>query len=535
VAAAAPADEVVLVEGFEAISAVRVSHGKLLAIRAGGGVTQGRQAAKVPSGARVHLRLAALDPARLPWLKIDTLTTQPLIHKLLLRFMAAEDTALYSVHLRPAKDTLWLPLTVAAGQFAQGWPKADVELILVNSGQADLIVDNVRLEPPARAPPGSVLLDFGPPGQGAWPGFQAAGAGHKSLNWSGQLAIQAPDRHYPDPLTADFVGPQPTNKASDSFVLSAPGKGPGVAWLWVTHYSALFRQAPQRVLKLRGRTVLHRRFSSRQLFGTDCVLEGMDGPWTPKWFAGVHARSFYDLVPLRLSREGSRIDLLNCQVAAAALAPSARRAALAAYVEQVEKDLLRFRRQFIVGRRVADICALAPTPAEAKGGVMVFQPPAGSAFVGGWAPAAADRAATVKALAANGSLVVIPLAIAATQKVSSVSASVEKLSADGRALATDRPGPAAWCVLRVARGTVRWFFGRGSWSGSCPDWIPTRSAGWRWWCPFPTPRSPASTAARSGSPSARPPPTCRSRSRWWTSDRGSGPLPPSALSSGPAA
>jgi len=446
--AGAQAEEGRLIEDFEALSAVRTTGGRLLAIRAGEGVTQGSQAAELPAGVRMDLTLRGVDLAATPWLRLDTLTTQPQTHCLKLRFDAPGSPE-HPAYLRAGKDVLWVPLTVAAGEMRDGWPAEAIGLSITNAAESSIVVDNARLMPAAAPPQGAVLLDFGPDGQQLWPGFQRAGTDCKHVVWSGEVKIYSGRRGHPDPLTGDYVGPYPTNRAGDKFALAAPLGASGVAWLWVTHYGYRCFQAAEYSVVAGSRTVLQRRQTPRQMLGPTGLLLGMGGAWTPQWFAEEYARQFYDAVAVPLGPRGNIVRVSNCQLAAVAMAPAAQRLALEAYVKQVEAELTRFRRQFVVGYAAPDLANCEPDEAEAKAGLMLFRPPPDMAFRAGWAPAKDDRAREIKLLAATGSLAVVPLAAAPVKGGEAMSASIAALSGASGALPTDRPGPAVWMLERV--------------------------------------------------------------------------------------
>lgn len=446
---AAPPRGARILEDFETPSAVRVVAGRLLPVRGGQSVTHGKQAGKLPGGAAIALHLGRLGPAADGWLALDTLTTQPLAQALVLTFGKSPKKLEFRAHVRPGSDRIRLPLPVVAAELSGGWPTGGATLTLANPGESAILLDHVRLEPPAAPPPGSVLLDFGPRPQGLWPGFQAAGTDSKHLLWSGAVGIYPAVRPFPDPLTGDFVGPYTSSPRADHFTLVGPSESRAVGWLWVTHYVARSFQPVEYSIRLAGRPLKQRRLSLRQMLGPEGLLEGMGGRWTAEWFDRTHAPRLVDRIPVSLGPRGARVDLTACQVAALAMAPAAQRAGLDDYVRQVQADLSRYRRQFVLGVRQDDVCALAPTKAEAAGGLMVFRPPPEGAFSAGWTPRQRQAAAPLRALAANGSLAVMALAVVPTEATASLSVGIEPLLAEGRRLQTAAPGPAAWLLERA--------------------------------------------------------------------------------------
>ncbi|MGB2822008.1 MAG: hypothetical protein WBF17_13575, partial [Phycisphaerae bacterium] len=443
------AAEARIIEDFETPAAVQSSGGKLLHVRLGEGITHGKRAIGLPPGASVHLTLDGVDSRATAWLKIDTLTSQPVTQELSLAFQEPGRKDLLVAYVQPGKDTLCVPLTVVAGRMPGGWPKGKVAFSITNSGDSAVILDCARVEPPAQPPAGSTLLDFGPPRQPVWPGFSPAGVSCRHLAWSGDRTVRPSEKAYPDPLTGDYIGPHTFSATSDHVVLSLPGDGPGAAWLWVTHYSQLHFQPPQYSVTFRGRAVKRRSLSRRQMLSHEGILEGRGGQWTAEWFDRVYAGRFFDALQLSLPSRRNQIDLNACQLAAVAIAPATRRAELEEYVRQVHSDLSRYRRQFVLAVRADDSCRLSPTKAEAGCGLMVFEPPADGALRAGWAPGASDRAETIRALGANGSLTVAAFAVVPTKRAASLSVALVPASAGGRPLPAGKPGASAWLLERV--------------------------------------------------------------------------------------
>lgn len=456
---AAPAGAAQLVEGFEDISAVRVTRGKLSAVSLGEGVTQGKQAAEVPPAAEIHLKVEGRDCREKPWLKVDVMAVQPLVHSLRLTLSAQRWRRSCVAYVRPGKDTIALPLSVVGASFANGFPDGDVAVTVTNLSSTPLIMDNIRLEPAVKAPAGSILIDFGGQRQPCWPGFEAGAVMNRCITWSGQSGIHAGNARCPDPLTGDFVGRTPGDKTVDYFDVNNPTSAPMTAWLWITHCGVRNSQAMEYVLRFRNRTALRKRRTRKQMLGTDGLLEGMDEPWTPQWFDTVYAGRFYDVVQLSLRPGHNRVDVGNCQLAAMLAGPTSELAGLSECVEQVKSDLSRYRRQFVVGDKIEPACKVVPTDAESRTGAMVFRPPPDEAFSATWEPAESNRVAKIEVVGVNGGIVVIPLVVVPLRNTSLVGAAVLGLrSAGGRSLVSPGDTPAAFfykTVPRVSGGQVK--------------------------------------------------------------------------------
>ena len=448
----AAAAESSLVEGFEDISKVKVAGGKLTAATGGGGVTEGKQAARVPPKTSLILTIPAADCRRYAWLKLDTLTLQPLAHRFHIEAKGKRLSFARYCYVQPGKDTLALPLSWLVAHVGGRWPEGNVRVTLTSAGDAAVIVDNVRLAPADPAPEGCVLQDFGAGKQLVWPGFEGAEAESEHVVWSGETTIVAyANWSFPDPLSADFVGPRLRNGPTrDNFSLVCPGRA-GKAWLWVTHFTGRGPPAEYAV-KLRGKTVLRTKRSQRQMLGPKGLFEGKGGDWTPEWYDKTYARHFVDIVKINLVAGRNRIDLGNCQLAALAMAPAPKAARLAKYIDKVLADLSRFRRQFIVGARIGARCELAATEADEKAHVMVFAPPLDDALAPGWKPEEGHRAKVFRAVVANGDAVTIAIAVAPLKATSFLSAALGSLrTEDGRQLPTDRGRTGVWFCQRIPR------------------------------------------------------------------------------------
>ena len=425
-----------LVEGFEDLSKVAVANGEPAAVNSGQGVTQGSQAAQIPPRATVKISVDGKSFQDMAWLRLDTFAVQPAVYPLMMRFEGHELSYGTTAYAQTGKDTIALPLSVVLAETGKGWPEK-VTLSLTNLGDMPLIVDNLRLDVAAKPPRDSVLIDFGPDWQIVWPGFRPGGRQTEMVSWSGEREIQVGKLSYPDPLGGDFVGPLASGR-TDNVTISSPTAQSAVAWLWVTHYTWGYSQPLECFLRLGDRVLVHKRLSPQQMLSPAGLLEGMDGEWTLKWFDAEYANHFVEVVPLSLPAGKSRLDLCCCQVAAIAMAPASARAAMGEYVDGVQKDLSRYRRQFVVGLRVEPPCDVQPTDAENRAGCMIFQASGDAAFSSAWKPADRDRLAAAKATLVGGGMVVLPLAVVPLKDLTYISASLGPLrSADGRTISAN--------------------------------------------------------------------------------------------------
>lgn len=415
--------EDLLIEGFEDLPAVSVSGGKAVPVAGGQGVTQGKQAIQVPPGTTVRVKLAGEDCRKMGWLRIDTMTVQPLPAAVRVLFEGDQFWLSRNGCLQPGQDVLAIPLTTVSSARAEGWPDGEIRFSLTNCGEQPLILDNVRLCPAAAAPADSLLLDFGPEANHSWPGFEHAGMDHQRLSWTGERAGGAWNYGYPDPMTGDFIGMPPGDRSADSVRVTTPSGANFWGALWVTHYGDNQLQPPECLLKIDGKTVLHKMVPASRYATSDCLLEGQGGEWTPSWFDRTYAGRFCDVIKFSASDGSFRLDLGNCQLAALAIAPASQHAAMAAYIDEVEKDISRYRRQFVLGQRLETVCNLPPTEAERQAGLMVFQPKADDWFSPRYRPAETERVTAVKLFARPGGSAYAVLA-AVPLKSSAVGATV---------------------------------------------------------------------------------------------------------------
>ena len=460
-----------LLEGFENIAKVKVTGGKISAAAAGsGGVTEGKQAASIPSGASLVFTISANNCRRYEWLKFDTLTLQPLAHRFLIEATGKKLSFARYCYAESGKDTLALPLSWLVTKLRGRWPGGNLRIVLTSAADAGVIVDNIRLTSADAPPEDCVLQDFGGDKQLVWPGFERGGTESEHVVWSGEGDIRAyADRDFPDPLCADFVGPRlRPGSTKDSFSLICP-KRSGKAWLWVTHFTGRGPPAEYAV-KFRAKTVLRTRRSQKQMLSSKGLFEGMDGDWTPKWYDKTYAGRFSDIVKVSLVAGRNRIDLGNSQLAALAMTSGPGAAELARYVDKVQADLSRFRRQFIVGAKISPRCELPATPAEQKAGIMIFSPPLDDALSPGWRPSEGHRAKVIRAVVANGDSIMIPISVAPLKATNFLNVTLSGLRTDnGRELSVGRKRTRTWFCRRIPRVLDA--------AAQFQPWIPARKSG----------------------------------------------------------
>lgn len=448
--------EATLVEGFEdlpSVKAVTGAAGKPVAVtgvKDPSYVTQGAQAGLIQPGTTVRFAVTAESITGAKWLRIDTAAVQALPQPVEIRVDGPGFSAAIPAYVQAGLDTLALPLSIVPARARLPWPEGNMVISLKNVGRTALVVDNVRLEAAAAAPEDAVLLDFGPTGQVVWPGFTAGPGRGDPIAWGSRAKHPAMTAGWPDPLGRDFVGPQLGANAVDSLTLGSGTKSVS-AWLWLTHYGVGFKQPTEYSAMFSRRALMRGQLARREMLGPQGLLEGASGPWTPQWFAREYSGQFVQVVPVTAGGTRRRVDLVNCQLAAAAMVPLTGRSAMADYVKKVQGDLERYRRQFVVGCTRPTRCSVAPTAAEARMGTMVFTPPPGRAVTADWVPRDTDRTASVKITAGTGMDVVTTLAVVPLRATKSFSVSLRARSRTGRALVFEKPGLATYCVQRVAR------------------------------------------------------------------------------------
>lgn len=421
-----------LVDGFEELTKAQTADSHMTAVTGGNGVTQGKQAAQLPAGASFTIPISGASCLKLAWLKIDTLTTQPVAQRLELTFSGKDAWVQAPAIVQAGQDVLALPTSVVTSR-PNNWPREEINLTIKNTSAWPIVLDNIRLEAAAKAPEGSSLMDLGPKNQAVWPGFKAGQV--EDINWSGKNTIRDRWTSFPDPLQWDFISPEIKDKIEDSFCLSTPGNSPAVAWIWVTHYSTQFFQPAEYYLRIGGKNVLGKRLTARQMMGPEGMMIGINGEWTPQWYDKSYCGQLADVAQVNLQAGRNQVDVGNCQLAGVAMAPAGERAAMTAYIDQVKKDLTRYHRQFVVGQRIETVCDLPATDEENRSGVMAFAPTADDVISPSWVPTENDRSKAVRQTVYNGGEVVIPLAIVPLKKAGVLTAGVSPLhAADGKTL-----------------------------------------------------------------------------------------------------
>ena len=407
-------NKVLLIEGFEDISRVRIQGGQGKPIKEGPGLTQGAQAVELPPGAAVTVRMTDGDISKRPWLRLDTHTVggNPQILRLSLSGGGIARRRRTGC-VQAGKDTLAYPLSTIMPLGGEGAAARTYTLQIAHAGDAPVVIDNLRLEPPAEAPEGGIFWDFGPGSQRVWPGFKPHRGQGTGIRWRKDMSISSVRAYslpYPDPLAGDFIGYYLTGETAESIHVDTGRDISMLAWVWFTHYGRYFTQPADYLFRAPGRS-LRQRLSSRQLLGPRGLLEGADGAWTPQWYARDYAKHFGAVVNFTMTKGRARLDLGNCQLAAMAMGPVSQRPAMFACVQQIQKELARYRRQFIVGLLDRNLCTLEPTDAEKRAGMMVFQPPGDEALMDTWRPSAADRIPVLRAIGQAGGTIRIPLAV----------------------------------------------------------------------------------------------------------------------------
>lgn len=420
-----------VVEGFENLKAVKTHKGTLAAVKADG-ITEGGQAAQLPPGATVELSIDGDALRKAGWLKIDTQTIQPLVHTLKIHFAGDKVGLGDAVCVQAGKDTLAIPVSAYTNRSRNGFGGSKIGFFLTNTGEAGVVIDNIRLEPAAQPPADCQLLDCGFDTQPLWPGFTAGHAGHVSVVWSGVNQIDSGGGNYLDPLSGDFLAPPWYGRWPETFEVLTPTKGPAVAWLYVTHYRRGLMPAMEYGLKVRGKSVLARKLTAAQMLDDDGLLLGHDGAWTPQWLDSTYSGKLCDVIATDLTPGSNKIELNNCQLTAVIMGPTTQKAALTAYMDQVKKDITRYRRQFVLGYRLEPTCPLAMTEDETKVGGMLLAVGPDDFFQVGYKPQDKDRAKLIVSHAYSGGTAVIPFAFVPAKKTTTVSAILSPPKLDGR-------------------------------------------------------------------------------------------------------
>ncbi|MBT3202339.1 MAG: hypothetical protein HN350_20760, partial [Phycisphaerales bacterium] len=196
-----------LLEGFEKFApSPKTTNVKI--VTSGPGLTQGAAAVELTPGGAITIKVSGADIARLPWLRIDTHHNTKGTRSLQISAASGVLPAItVEGYVATGQDTLAFPLTM---RIAPATVKPDTRIFAVtvtNTDTVAIIVDNIRLEPLVRTPPGAILWDFGKSPNTVWPGFTPKSAGSKSIKWKKDLVYHSGHSlPYPDPLTQDCIG-----------------------------------------------------------------------------------------------------------------------------------------------------------------------------------------------------------------------------------------------------------------------------------------------------------------------------------------
>ncbi|MDY7010030.1 MAG: hypothetical protein SVV80_04675 [Planctomycetota bacterium] len=416
----------VLIEGFEKPEALK-TWGKFVPVKAADAVTEGKIALQLLPDAKVTIFIPANAVSRVGWLKIDTFEVHPVMASLLVSFKGVVTRRGY---VSPGRDTLTVPLGLACRTHRLSWPTKAVTLELQNAGSYPVVVDNVRLVAPADPPDEAILLDFGPPDQVLWPGFEPAGAEGSSVAWSGNHEIASYAINYPDPLLGDFSGRRLEDKQLETIIINS--KERGSAWVWLTHYNYYYSSPVEYAAKINRKSILRRRFSPSQMLSIEGLLRGKNEPWTTQWFQNSFTPATVSAVEFPLKAEKNRLEITNCQLAAVIIAPQKSQDATRAYVRQLEQDLRRYRRQFVLAAQHRLRCDVAPTEDETKAGSVVFSPPRDEWFTRTHIPKAEHRAGIIKLTVAAGSAATTALAVAPCRDGKVLRARIDELRDVGK-------------------------------------------------------------------------------------------------------
>ncbi len=434
-AGSAGAADVVL-EGFEGAKTYQAA-GKATVVQAADVVTEGQSALQLDGGAAITINVPA-GAANVPgWLKIDTFENQPVVAAL--HVSIAGRTG----YVRPGKDVLAVPIGLASRAGLNPWPPAAQKLTIRNTSTHSVVIDNIRLVPPAKAPAAVVLLDFGPEQQVLWPGFEPAGAAGTGISWkTGPTASH--DIGYPDPLLGDFSGRRLAYRSQESLRIVGR-KQTGTAWVWLTHYGYQYSPPAQYAARINGRPLLQHQVRAGQILATDALLSGRGEPWTHDWFERTFIPRIVERKEFPLTVGDNELELGNCQVAALVVADRKDSAAAKDYVGRLDKDLKRYRRQFVLGAQTQARCDIAPTEEETKAGVMVFHPSADNWLVRDGSVTTEDRSRPVKLAVLAGSMATAAFVVAPT-------ADTGRLRATAGALQSPTAGalPAGSCRIQAA-------------------------------------------------------------------------------------
>ncbi|MCL2701165.1 MAG: hypothetical protein FWE88_05670 [Phycisphaerae bacterium] len=423
-----------LLEGFENFSALQ-GQGQLVTVTEGPGVTEGNAALQIPPQGAVTIRPSRRDISRPWWLRVDTLNVQPESQRLRFEFSGGISTGIVAI-VAPGRDTLSMPLAMLSIITGREWDEDDRPVLTIrNLSESPIIIDNLRVEPPMDWPRDARAYDLGT--RFAWPGF--SNDTDRELGVWGNSTV-APN--YPHPLVGSAYGPWPDFRTTARFQMQGGSKGQTVGYVWLSHVSLFNMQPLEYFAKLNGKFLVRKQNQPRQMLGTDGktgMMIGFNGEWSPAWFDKTYAPMFYDTVPIALNPGSNELELFNTQMTAVVLAPASERGALLKAVEQVEKDLSAYRRQFVAGRRVEPTCTFAATEEEARMGMMLL-PADDTAFSPTWQPTDETRLAKAEVTTFAGATAVIPLAVVPLKKGQiSVFPGAFRSTEGGKALPLSRP------------------------------------------------------------------------------------------------
>ena len=325
-----------------------------------GQATDGNTACQLAAGASIAVKLQGRALLEHQWLKVDTRTTAPVPANLVWSLQTAGSTIReVPGYVAAGKDTLALPLSALLLSGGPMLGSREVSLVLANPGPFPVVVDAIRLEASAAPPAGSYLVDWGPVDQILWPGFQPAIA--NCTQWSSSEQIISDGGVLPDPLGCDWRGAIPSDKVNADLTIKTIDAKPGHAWVWLTHFRDSRRNlATAHGAKVGGSWLVREELSARQRLGSQGALLGLGGPWTQEWLSQTYARCLVEKIDVPMRDGEVTLALVNSQVAALAVAPQDKRREMEAYLQQVQADLDRYRRQFIVGVNVQPRSTLAP-------------------------------------------------------------------------------------------------------------------------------------------------------------------------------
>jgi hypothetical protein len=189
------------------------------------------------------------------------------------------------------------------------------------------------------------------------------------------------------------------------------GKEAGTAWLWLSHYGFRSEMPVAYGAKMNDRILMTKEVKRHQVLTVDALLSGRGEAWTTDWLERtlLPRTVYHEECALRPGQ--NQLHLINCQVAALVVTNRRGRPAAQAYLSQLDKDLKRYRRQFVLAAQHDPDCPVRPTEEEAKQGMMVFSPPADQWFDRTYVPDAGHRAKAVRLTAATGSSAMTALAV----------------------------------------------------------------------------------------------------------------------------